>query len=60
MDPENPYYLGTRAEVHFRRGEVEKAVELQKRALKLKPNDSQFQDQLKRFQPEKPPTKPGG
>jgi len=48
--PANSAYLDTAAEAHFRAGDPTRAVELETKALRLKPNDSFMMEQLKRFQ----------
>jgi tetratricopeptide (TPR) repeat protein len=50
LAPENAGYLDTLAEVHYQRGEKEKAIELMKRCLELEPRRAYFQKQLQRFQ----------
>ncbi|HYE19166.1 MAG TPA: hypothetical protein VEA69_12015 [Tepidisphaeraceae bacterium] len=47
--PDNYAYLDTLAEVHFRRGDRAKALETERRALALKPDDPFLLEQLKRF-----------
>jgi tetratricopeptide (TPR) repeat protein len=48
--PANSAYLDTAAEAHFRAGDPAKAVQLETKALQLKPNDSFMTEQLKRFE----------
>jgi tetratricopeptide (TPR) repeat protein len=48
--PNNPAYLDTAAEAQFRLGRAEKAVELETKALQLRPGDEFMQQQLKRFE----------
>ena len=48
--PENPSYLDTKGEVHFRRGEVEEAIQCAQRCLELEPQNKFFREQLRRFQ----------
>jgi tetratricopeptide (TPR) repeat protein len=55
LQPDNPAYLDTAAEAHFRNGDPAKAVALETRALQLRPGDEFMQQQLKRFQ--SPPPK---
>ncbi|HTU89609.1 MAG TPA: hypothetical protein VMF69_05880, partial [Gemmataceae bacterium] len=43
-------YLDTLAEVHFQRGDKDKAVTLQKRAIELDPKRAYFRKQLKRLE----------
>jgi tetratricopeptide (TPR) repeat protein len=49
LDPKNPRYLDTLAEVHFRQGKQKQALELIKEAIKLAPREGRFKDQLARF-----------
>jgi tetratricopeptide (TPR) repeat protein len=49
IDPDNAAYLDTAAEANFRRGNVDEAIELETRALELRPTDPFMRDQLKRF-----------
>ena len=50
LQPENPSYLDTLAEVHFQRGDREQAIRWSQAAVKLSPRYKAFQDQLARFQ----------
>ena len=50
ISPENAAYLDTAAEAHFRTGNRQKAIELETRALKLRPGDEFMLQQLMRFQ----------
>jgi uncharacterized Ntn-hydrolase superfamily protein len=50
LEPKNTGILDTLAEVHFRRGETAKAIEVISRALTIEPNDSYLKGQLARFQ----------
>lgn len=43
-------YLDTLAEIHFQRGDKEKAIALQKRAVKLNPKKAYYRKQLKRLE----------
>lgn len=54
--PENYAYLDTAAEVHFRKGEAAKAVELEQKALLFRPHDEFMRDQLERFQAKAAPS----
>lgn len=47
--PDNYAYLDTAAEIQFQLGNVAKAIELEERALRLRPNDPFLQEQLSRF-----------
>lgn len=49
LDPKNPEYLDTLAEVHFRRGNAKMAQALIEEALKLAPDKDALKDQLRRF-----------
>lgn len=49
MAPDSPAYLDTLAEVHFRRGGREKAIELATRCIELDPGQEHFRRQLERF-----------
>jgi tetratricopeptide (TPR) repeat protein len=49
LEPRNTGILDTLAEVHFRRGETEKAVEVGSRALALEPANRYLNEQLNRF-----------
>jgi tetratricopeptide (TPR) repeat protein len=48
-EPENAAYLDTAAEVYFGLGDVKRAVELETRALELRPDDPFMREQLGRF-----------
>ena len=50
LDPKNPTYLGTLAELHFQRGDRQQAVELAQRCVQSAPKQEQFLQQLRRFQ----------
>jgi tetratricopeptide (TPR) repeat protein len=50
LAPSNAGYLDTLAEVHFQRGDKEKAVALQKRVIELDPKKTYFRKQLKRLE----------
>ncbi len=52
--PENAAYVDTLAEVHFRRGDRQKAIEFSKRCIELDPNEEHFRRQLERFQTPSP------
>lgn len=47
--PDNYAYLDTAAEIQFQLGNVAKAIELEERALRLKPGDPFLREQLERF-----------
>jgi tetratricopeptide (TPR) repeat protein len=49
LAPDNPTYLDTLAEVHFQRGDTDRAVELAKRCVELEPADNYYDRQLDRF-----------
>ncbi len=50
----DPTYLDTLAEVEYRLGNVERAIEISEKCLELKPKDKQHREQLKRFRTGKP------
>jgi tetratricopeptide (TPR) repeat protein len=50
LAPANAGYLDTLAEVHFQRGDKDKAVALQKRVIELDPKKAYFRKQLKRLE----------
>ncbi|HXG12652.1 MAG TPA: hypothetical protein VNK04_23040 [Gemmataceae bacterium] len=50
LAPEQAGYLDTLAEVHFQRGEQQKAIELMKKCLAMEPTRGFFRRQLKRFE----------
>ena len=50
LEPKNAGYLDTLAEVHFQRGEKEKAIALQKRVVELDPKRSYYRKQLRRLE----------
>lgn len=50
LEPGDPAYVSTLAEVHFQRGDRQKAIELAERCIQLAPVQSQFRQQLERFQ----------
>lgn len=52
LDPKNPSYIDTLAEVHFRRGHQKQAQTLIEEAIKLAPHKDELKDQLKRFSKE--------
>jgi tetratricopeptide (TPR) repeat protein len=49
LDPDNPDYLSTLADIHHQRGNRREAIELAERALRLAPKQDQFRRQLERF-----------
>ena len=49
IEPDSATYLDTLAEIHFRRGRKQKALELMRRCIELDPEELHFQRQLKRF-----------
>ncbi len=53
-EPDNPAYLDTLAEVHYRRGEAAKAIELARRCMELEPDRQYYEQQLKRFEAGEP------
>jgi len=56
LQPDNPAYLDTLAEVQFRKGNSAEAVRLEERALSLRPGDTFMLEQLARFK--QPTTRP--
>jgi hypothetical protein len=49
VEPKSAGYIDTLAEVHFRKGERDKAIALMKRCVELEPQHSYFRKQLVRF-----------
>ncbi len=47
--PDSAAYLDTAAEAHFRLGHVEQAIQLETRAIQLRPDDTFMKEQLARF-----------
>jgi tetratricopeptide (TPR) repeat protein len=50
LEPDNAAYIDTLAEVHYRLGQPHRSVELETRALRLRPGDRFMQAQLQRYQ----------
>lgn len=50
LAPDHAGYLDTLAEVHFQRGNKDKAIAVQKRAIELNPKKAYYRKQLKRIQ----------
>jgi tetratricopeptide (TPR) repeat protein len=50
LRPDALNHVDTLAEVHFRRGDRDKAKELAKQNLMKEPNNKHFQEQLRRFE----------
>jgi cytochrome c-type biogenesis protein CcmH/NrfG len=50
LDPDQPAYLDTLARCYFSAGNVEKAVLVQKRAVRLAPHERQMAAQLREFE----------
>ena len=48
--PDNSAFLDTAAEVHFHLGHVQKAIDLEKRAIQRRPDTPFLKSQLKRFE----------
>lgn len=48
-EPDNPAFLDTLAEVHFRLGQIDQAIALEEKALKILPNDPFMTEQIRRF-----------
>jgi tetratricopeptide (TPR) repeat protein len=51
--PNNARYLDTLAEIHFARGDRDKAAEVMRRCIHLDPDNERYRDQLRRFTEEK-------
>jgi tetratricopeptide (TPR) repeat protein len=49
LEPKNAGYIDTLAEVHFRQGNRDKAIDLMKQCLAMEGKNSYFQKQLERF-----------
>src|SRR5205823_3813019 len=49
LSPDNAGYLDTLAELHFQKGDKDKALELTKKCIELEPKRGYFQKQLKRI-----------
>jgi len=54
LKPDSSGYLDTLAEVHFRRGERARAIDLAKHNLEGEPKNQHFQVQLRRFEEQSP------
>jgi tetratricopeptide (TPR) repeat protein len=52
LNPDQPAYLDTMAEIHFARGNREKALEWSSIAVNLAPEDNQLRRQQERFRSE--------
>ncbi len=50
LEPDQPGHLDTLAEVHFQRGDKDKAVELEKKCVAMQPSYDYFRKQVKRMQ----------
>jgi tetratricopeptide (TPR) repeat protein len=50
LAPDTPAYLDTLAEVHFQRGEKDKAVAVQKKVIELDPKKPYYRKQLRRLE----------
>ena len=50
LDPGRAAYLDTLAEVHFRLGDRERAIALEKQAVDREPKNPEFRERLKRFE----------
>jgi tetratricopeptide (TPR) repeat protein len=53
-EPDNPAFLDTLAEIHFKRGERRLALSVIRRAIELAPRDDFFRNQLQRFEKDDP------
>lgn len=49
LDPDNPAYIDTLGEVHFRHGSFSEAIVCAERCLKFDPRSKHYQEQLARF-----------
>ncbi len=54
LEPQNSNILDTLAEVHYRLGDVQKALEVASRALALSPEDAYLKEQIERFREGRP------
>ena len=50
----DPTYLDTLAEIEYRLGHIDRAIELSERCLQIEPKNKQHREQLKRFRAGKP------
>jgi tetratricopeptide (TPR) repeat protein len=50
LEPRQAGYLDTLAEVHFQRGDRERAIELMKKGVELEPKKDYYRQQLRRFE----------
>jgi len=50
LKPDEPAFLDTLAEVHFRQGNPAKAVELQRRCVEMAPENKVYRERLERFE----------
>lgn len=48
-EPDNPTYLDTLADVCFNLGQVERAIELMEKCLRINPLSEHYQDQMEKF-----------
>jgi len=55
LDPNNPEYIDTLAEIVFKKGDQKEARTLIKQAIKLAPDNDAYLNQLKKFSPKKAP-----
>ncbi len=46
-DPENPAYLDTKAWIFYKKGEYEKALDLQRKALSMAPDEKELREHMK-------------
>lgn len=54
VEPHNPVYLDTLATAYFETGHIDKAVETERRALALKPDDPSYEKALEKYEAAKP------
>lgn len=58
LEPKNPAFLDTLAEVHFQKGNRERALELMKQCIELLPDNNYFREQRDRIEKGDPATPP--
>jgi tetratricopeptide (TPR) repeat protein len=54
LEPRQAGYLDTLAEVHFQRGERDRAIRLMKKCVEMEPKKDYYRQQLRRFEAEDP------
>jgi tetratricopeptide (TPR) repeat protein len=50
LAPDNPTFLDTLAEIHFQRGDKDKAIAVQKKVIELDPKKPYYRNQLRRME----------